>query len=457
MVAAVIPSSFGVVTGSFARTLPSLRAAVAGLDEDSLSGRRWFAGKLRRVLAVELADAAPIPGGGALVVAEVSYRDGGAERYLLPARLGGDGVLRDPEPADTLWAALARAVAAGAELGGLEGSFAARSPGERAVGGGGRRLTADQSNTSIVLGEQHVLKCYRRLEAGVNPEPDTLEALVPTGTRVAPRWRGTLVHTLGGEETSLAVLYDFVPGEPVGWEPLIEGVRASLTGEADGEAWLSVASELGTTAAELHGALGAAFGTSLATAGEAGTAVTAGLVLLQEALAVMPEDRTDELESVALERLHALERLNGATVGRVHGDLHVAQFVRSADGLVVVDFEGEPDRSLAERRLPRSPLRDVACLLLSLDHAAVAAARRCGFGETTGRALGWSAAARERTLDAYRTGVAATGNAVDTELLAALEVEKECRELLYAARVLPEWSYAPRLTLPRLLRSGPAA
>ena len=442
------------MAGSFARTLPLLRAAVARLPAGGLAQQRWFAGKARRVTAVELADAARVPGTGSegvLALVDVRYGDGRSERYFVPGRLVGDA-LREPDPADRLWSALADMLSSGASLDGAEGSFVARSSSaEPPAAEPGRQLTADQSNTSVVLGERAVLKCYRRLEVGVSPEPELLEALAAVGARVAPRWRATLVHRLGEAETALAVLYDFIPGEPIGWEPVIEGVRAVLGGEQDGEPWLATAAALGATVAELHRGLAAAFGTSVGDADTGRNAVAAADDQLREALPVL--DDASGLAPLAAERLASLRRLDGALLGRVHGDLHVAQFVRSDDGLVVVDFEGEPDRPLAERRRPVSPLRDVACLLLSLDHAAVAAARRCGFGATLERAFAWSAEARARALGAY---VAGTENTIDRELLAALEVEKECHELLYAAGVLPEWLYAPRLTLPRLLRSRPA-
>jgi maltokinase len=437
------------VAGSFARTLPSLRAAVARLPDDGLERRRWFAGKGRSVTAVELVDAAPLAD-GLLAFADVAYADGGAERYLVPARLDG-GTLQEPAAADPLWRALATLTAGGA-LETLDGRLVGRAAGDTVTDGGpGRRLTEDQSNTSIVLGERLVLKCYRRLETGVSAEPEALEALAAVGSRVAPRWQGTLVHRHGGEERTVSVLMDFVPGEPLGWEPVIERVRALLVGAGDRDGLLGDAGVLGVTAGELHRGLAAAFGTETATAADAEDAVTAARAQLRDAIASLPPDAARELAPrvpALEERLSDLTRLDGATVTRLHGDLHVAQVVRSPDGLVVVDFEGEPGRPLRERRRPGSPLRDLACLLLSLDHVGVAAARRCGFGEATERAFAWSEEARRHVLDAY---AAATAGDVDLPLLAALEAEKESHELLYAARVLPEWLYAPRLTLPRML------
>jgi maltokinase len=131
---------------------------------------------------------------------------------------------------------------------------------------------------------------------------------------------------------------------------------------------------------------------------------------------------------------------------RVHGDLHVGQVLRTDRGLVVIDFEGDPSLPLAERSRERSPLVDLASLVLSLDHAACAAARR----EPSFDWRAWSLHARAACLSAYEE----EAGAVDRELLRALEVAKELRELVYASRWLPEWLYAPRAVLPTLLEGG---
>jgi maltokinase len=113
----------------------------------------------------------------------------------------------------------------------------------------------------------------------------------------------------------------------------------------------------------------------------------------------------------------------------------------------VIDFEGDPLRPLAERRRPDTPLRDLAGLLRSADHVGSAASRRACEADPSA----WIAAAA----DAVHTGYAETAPVpVDRALLAALELAKECAELVYALRVLPEWLYAPRLGLRRLLTAA---
>ena len=410
---------------------------------------------------VELVDAAVVPGsgGGLLVIVDVGYRGGGAERYLLPARLV-EGDLDEVEPNDPLWERLVSVLTGGGALAGLEGSFVTRCSGEipAVARSDGRQLEPDQSNTSILLGGTHVLKCYRRLEGGIHPEPELLEALGAVGSRVAPAWVATLTHRHRDRETALAVLYRFVPGDAVGWEPVVEGYRAALAPDGSAATLLEDAATLGATAAELHRSLATTFGITIGDADAAGRAELRARSQLDAAFAALPGEVAVELDPFrqpAMERLRALAGLEGAPLTRLHGDLHLAQFVRAPTGLVAVDFEGEPDRPLAERRMVDSPLRDLACLLLSFDHAAVAAAQRCGFGEATERAFAWSGHAREQAIAGYRRGVAGSPIEVDLKLLGALEVEKECRELLYAARMLPEWLYAPRLTFPRLFEPVP--
>ncbi len=439
--------------------LSALEHAVAALDLGEVAAARWFAGRGRTPAVAALVDALEVPdGAGALlVVADVTHDDGGSERYLLPARLDGGGALAEALPDDPLWPALAAAIASGRTLAGAEGSFEATA-GQlgAAPPAPGRALTADQSNTSVVLGERLVVKCYRRLRSGVHPEPEVLAGLARVGSSRAPGFGGSLARRAAGTEEALVCAYAFVPGEPVGWEPLIARLRDLLDAgdRAALDALAREAAELAAAAAELHLDLVAALGSGTATAGDARAVIDAALAQLREALAVATPDLAAVLGPRAGQASAAIEelaRLEGAPTTRRHGDLHVGQFVAAPDGPVVIDFEGEPGRPLAERRHLGSPLRDLACLLLSFDHAAAAAARRLSFGPALDAARAWSARARAYAEDAYREGVDGSALELDLRLLRALEVEKECHEVIYAATVLPEWSYAVGLTMERLL------
>jgi maltokinase len=438
--------------------LSGLARAVGQLDLGGLASARWFAGKGRRPVAMTLVDGFPVPDGDSawLAVVDVRYEDGGSERYALPGRLSR-GRFVEVGAEDVLWPALARATADGVSV----GAFVAE-PGSRDVTpeGPGRRLTDDQSNTSVVLGDSLVVKCYRRLLPGTHPEPEVLAGLSRVGSRRAPRFGGSLTRRSSEGAEALVCAYSFVPGEPVGWEGLIVRVRHAIAA-SDSAALDALAGEmgaLGAATAELHVDLVRAFGVTSATADDAHTAVEQGRARLVEAGAVASGDlarAVDASRDGLLDLLGDLRLLEGTFLTRCHGDLHVGQFVDGPDGLVVVDFEGEPGRPLEARRSPGTPLRDLACLLLSFDHVAVAAARRLSFGGALDLALEWSARGRAGALEAYRLGIAESSLTLDERLLQALEAEKECHEVVYAATVLPEWSYAPALVLPRVAaRSG---
>jgi maltokinase len=440
--------------------LSELARAVGQLDLGDLASARWFAGKGRRPEAVTLVDGFPVPGVDSrwLAVVDVRYEDGGSERYALPGRLAG-GRFAEAGPEDGLWPALAQAIAHGASV----GAFAA-GPGSSGVTPDrpGRRLTEDQSNTSVVLGDSLVVKCYRQLLPGTHPEPEVLAGLSGVGSRKAPRFAGSLTRRSGEGGEALVCAYSFVPGEPVGWEGLIARLRDAVAG-SDGDTLDELVGEmgvLGAATAELHVDLVRAFGVAEGSADDGGAAVEQGRARLAEAAAVATGGFAGAVESSRdglLELLDDLRLLEGAPLARCHGDLHVGQFVDGPGGLVVVDFEGEPGRSLDARRRFGSPLRDLACLLLSFDHVAVAAARRLSFGPALGAALEWSARARTAALEAYRVGIAGSPLVLNERLLKALEADKECHEVIYAATVLPEWSYAPAHVLPRLVSSGEPA
>lgn len=340
--------------------MANLREPGARINLELLAEARWFAGKDRTVTDVRTAVLIEPPGarGAAVELVDVAYEDGGEERYALALRDG-----RECAGDDLIWRALAR----------VAGVDAAVADGF---------LAHDLSNTVVGLDDRHVLKLYRRPEAGPHPEVELLRAL--EGSPHAP----CLTGSLSVDGTVLVAMQTLVAGEPVGWEALI----ARLAG---GDSAPGLPEDLARVTATLHRALAERLGTTAA--GEQ----------------------------------------------RVHGDLHVGQFLRAGDELVVVDWEGEPGLPLAERVRPSSPLRDLASLRLSLAHAARAAHRR----EPAFDWRAWSRTARAAALAAY----AAETGAVDGELLHALEVEKERSELAYAERWLPEWLYVPRDVLPFVL------
>jgi maltokinase len=372
---------------------------VALPDIAALTGARWFAGKGRAVVGLEhVGGIAPEGADGAsIVLVDVAYANGDRERYALPLRDG-----HECDGTDPLWAALA-------------GRAGVDAPPQSS-----RFLADDLSNTVVSLDDRLVLKLFRRLEQGPHPEAEVLGAL--GGFAQVPELAGLVEH----EDMTLAVVEEYVAGVPVGWEGLI----ARLAG---GEETLGDARDLGRVAAALHQQLVAALGARRGQSAD---------VDVERAAAAAAMAETESLPAIDA-RLAPLDQLAGAQLQRVHGDLHVGQVLRTNRGFVVIDFEGDPSLPLAERSRERSPLVDLASLVLSLDHAACAAARR----EPSFDWRAWSLQARAACLSAYEEEV----GAVDRELLRALELAKELRELVYASRWLPEWLYAPTTVLPTLL------
>ncbi len=149
---------------------------------------------------------------------------------------------------------------------------------------------------------------------------------------------------------------------------------------------------------------------------------------------------------------HGLAAAAGTAMIRVHGDLHVGQVLRWDGGYAVSDFDGNPVLPAAERDLPQPAARDVAGMLRALDHVGRIVDRRTGHADA-GRVRDWTRRVRETFLASYRAGLAAGGvdGLFDETLLPAFEVEQECRELVYAARHLPRWTYVPDAALVDLL------
>jgi maltokinase len=145
--------------------------------------------------------------------------------------------------------------------------------------------------------------------------------------------------------------------------------------------------------------------------------------------------------------LDAIERAAGARVSRIHGDYHLGQLLRTLDGFAVIDFEGEPARSMAERRAPASPVRDLAGMLRSLDYAAHAADVPAW---TPHERAEWLSLARESFLDGYG-GIGAE----EAPLLAAFELKKACYEVAYEANNRPDWTWLPLEAIERHVSAGP--
>jgi maltose alpha-D-glucosyltransferase / alpha-amylase len=423
-----------------------------------LPTRRWFAGKARRIRSVAVTDSVPLAGLPArLLIARVEFNEGEGETYAMPVvllegeraeRLAADAprsvlarLERRAEPAVIAEAlldpdvcrALLDAVRRRRRLRGSEGgSITGRpAPALREVLDGDEPpepsvFRAEQSNTSVLFGQSLILKLFRRVEDGVNPDLELGRYLAErTSFQHTPRVAGALEYQKdGGEPATLAIVHEFVPNEGDAWQYTLDalgrfyeqavterirpGAQAPLPAEggllerAAGPipdevyevvgSYLQSAQLMGRRLAELHEAL-TGDGADPALAAEpitphyqrsvyqsARNLTGRTMQLLRRSLPSLGERERAEAEGVlaregdVLRRFSALldRRVRAARI-RVHGDLHLGQVLFTGRDFLIIDFEGEPARSLTERRVKRTPLRDVAGLLRSFDYATVTA------------------------------------------------------------------------------------
>ncbi|WP_030747032.1 hypothetical protein [Streptomyces sp. NRRL S-31] len=449
-------------------TTSHLLSSLDPLLREWLPRQRWFAGKGRPVTGFDpVAVTELLPPGGRLGLYHLLLRvhqpavpgapPGPGDCYqlligvrealpprLAPALVGhvtegplaGHTVydaLYDPRPAEVLLEALR-----GQErIGGLR--FERDERQEIRPGLVARLLTAEQSNSSVVYGDAFILKLLRRVVPGVNPDLEIPLALAREGCPRVPAPAGWLRAEPDGEPYVLAVLQPYVSGAGDGWE-------LALRELAKGEDFVAEAHALGRATAEVHTALARSLPTVTLGRPQLQSLVDGMTERLAAAVRAVPGLRPYEqgLRSAytALASLAAEGRT--WTAQRVHGDLHLGQCLRSPSGQwSLIDFEGEPARPLAERRMPQPPVRDVAGMLRSFDYAA---------HSVSPPALEWAHACRA----AYCAGYAeASGRdpRTDPVLLRAYETDKAVYEVVYEARHRPDWLAVPlgavrRLALP---------
>ena len=445
--------------------------------------QRWFAAKTRGIAAVDVLDWAILDPDGPLVLLLIAV-DG--DPYYVPVtvtaeaapeatlvRAGADAVVdahHDPRFGRRVLAA----IAAGRSADGCHGRFAFRptpgwafAPDPDALAG--RRLTGEQSNTSVVVGDL-VLKSLRRPQPGLNPDLEIARFLTTrTAFRHVPRLAGWVEYTGTSEPVTLAVLQEFVPNVGDGWTHVVSTLAGrGATIERRPDSLLDDIHHLGAITGGLHVALASddrdadfrpePIGRDdvLRWAGE----ITRELAApdFRRRLAGDPGHVADGVART----LTALESLAGATVKiRVHGDYHLGQVLKTPDGFAIIDFEGEPARPLAERRQKQSALRDVAGMLRSLDYAAHAVAfgrpeaeRAAALAALTA----WEAQAREAFLGGYLLSVAespAPLAPVTAEALRAacgpFELQKAAYELRYELDNRPDWVAIPLAGISRIL------
>ena len=281
-------------------------------------------------------------------------------------------------------------------------------------------FAGEQSNTTVLIDGDVLMKVFRKLPDGPGVEAGLLDAL--GGTGLAPRLIGTIQDPGSGRD--LALFCERVPDASDGWTLL---TRACERGEPAGE----LLCDLGATLRRLHLALADRFGAATV---PAATVTGAMHTRLDDACADAPE-----LANLRepLSRVFGEVGDEPVEVQRIHGDFHLGQALFSPRGWTVIDFEGEPLKTSAQRRAPDSRWRDVAGVLRSLDYARQAHADPDGPA-----ALAWVAAARADLLRGY---VGTAGDA--PALLHAYEVDKAIYEFVYETRNRPDWARIPRHAL----------
>jgi maltokinase len=453
------------------------------LDAESLREwiqlQRWYASKSRSVTGIEIVESVALEEEPLLLLALVQTRfaTGTHELYQLPialrpadgdeqqspeliARIGEwdvyDGLA---DPAHAL--SLLRRICGTEPIDTEEGCFSFHCiPGFVPVGdeAEGRLMGVEQSNSSIVFDDRLVLKAFRKLEPGVNPELEMLRFLTAHQfPHIAPLqgWYEYEGHALS---STLGVVQTFLPRAVGGWELALEEIESSP------DAFLERLGDLGAITAQMHNVL----------ASDAGDPAFSPEEPSNEALSLLTATVDEDIERIFVrlpddervapilgrgqdvrERLAARAQIGaGGRAIRTHGDYHLGQTLATPSGWVIIDFEGEPARPLPERRQKRSPLRDVASMLRSFAYVTSAVEILRGRQPPEG----FEEQAREQFLARYLAEVEATllpaGEAATANLLSIFELEKAIYELRYELNNRPDWVAIPVAGIRRLLEEA---
>jgi len=437
-------------------------SALETLLADYASNRRWFRSKGRILRGSAIRDVVPMRFGDSLayfVLLDVEYTEGEPETYALPLSTvsGERAEIVASEKPQALVARLRRKGRSAAEqlvlcdamedtafcqslldmmertrrFKGRVGEMTAmptkafkKARGPKGVALEASPIKAEQSNSSVVFGDRLILKLFRKLEEGTNPELEVGRFLTEkTSLTCISRVAGALEYRAGKREPmSLAILQAFVPNEGDAWRytldsldsyleyvlahpvvqvpPVMRRHLMSLPEEPPAlammtiGAYISLARLLGQRTAEMHLALASGSGirdfdpepftqlyqTSLYQSMRA--LAMRNLGLLERQLESLPDEVKEPAQTVLDMRGLVLDKFQGirkakipASRIRCHGDYHLGQVLYTGRDLVIIDFEGEPARSLSERRLKRCPLRDVAGMVRSFHYAAYSAAQ----------------------------------------------------------------------------------
>jgi maltose alpha-D-glucosyltransferase/alpha-amylase len=479
-----------------------------------LPKRRWFAAKGERLIESRLAYAVPLPGAADVLLAEVEAKlPGHSERYVLPLAIAWEdqttgalsqqlalarirrgariGVLTDGFAVDALALGVVAQLRHGAPIRLSDGGEVRFLPTPRMMdlhipdNPEIRRLSAEQSNSSLILGDAVVLKLVRRVAAGIHPEAEMTRVLTGRGyANSAPLFGEVVRVDADGTPHTLMLAQGFVRNQGDGWTWTLDFLaraveEIAVTGhedEAESDAfatYASFAAAMGRRLAELHAALAQPtddpdFAPETADSATLDAWAVGAVEQLDMALDLLrtprdwPDHATAEMADSVVAHGSALRRAvrelaargRDSLRTRVHGDFHLGQVLVVQGDAFIIDFEGEPARPLERRREKSSGLRDVAGLLRSFDYAAAAAAPgRAAASPSTGERRAtllerFRTEAGKRFLEAYRETLKRSPHPwvspqSEAPLLDLFLLEKAAYEIRYEAANRPAWLAIP--------------
>ncbi|HEX4214220.1 MAG TPA: maltose alpha-D-glucosyltransferase [Candidatus Dormibacteraeota bacterium] len=424
--------------------------------------QRWYGARSRRLREVGVTDTIRV-GPAELKVVEARYTEGDPLSYVLPLHRTGEGDVVDAMGEASFGEYLLESMGRRRKFRGEHGELQMLPTAQfRALTNGAELpptlMRGEQTNTSAVFGERLILKLFRRLEEGINPDVEVADFLTQRGYEAVAPVGGSIVYRWGRDQSAtIAMLQEFVPNQGSAWEAFLRELGDCTEWEADRE--LPYPRLLGQRTAEMHLAL-ASETLDPAFAPEPTTSMARRSVyqsvrgqavrtfqLLRAQLSSLPESQQGLAREVLAHEADIHDRMRllidqpvTATRIRIHGDYHLGQVLFTGTDFVVVDFEGEPARPISERRLKRWVLRDVAGMLRSFAYVGEAAG-----GE---EAATWA----RRMAGAFYAGyLEATKGAPflpQTEeehevLLDTMLIEKVLYELRYEIDHRPDWAAIP--------------